>query len=207
MFSKGLKWWKEYRKRILEVRNFKNLLKVQQDNFKIVIGASEIYQYGWIPTEAHFLNLLLDKHWRRYFQENSIQFLLAEHVWEHLTLEQGYLAACNCYKYLKKGGKIRIAVPDGLHRDQSYIDYVRPGGNGAGADDHKILYDYRSLSNVFRKAGFEVELLEYFNEEKFFLSKEWSAEEGYIHRSIRFDERNQDGNPHYTSVILDAIKK
>lgn len=37
---------------------------------------------------------------------------LAEHVWEHLTLENAHRAARNCYRYLHPGGRLRLAVPD-----------------------------------------------------------------------------------------------
>jgi len=36
----------------------------------------------------------------------------AEHVFEHLTLEEAVLAAYNCFHYLQPGGLLRIAIPD-----------------------------------------------------------------------------------------------
>ena len=68
--------------------------------------------------------------------------ILAEHVWEHLDCFAAIVAAQNCFKYLKPGGYIRVAVPDGWHPDKDYIDYVKPGGWGAGSDDHHVLYTY-----------------------------------------------------------------
>ncbi|TMM53953.1 hypothetical protein FEE95_17955 [Maribacter algarum] len=174
---------------------------------KIVIGSGQRFTENWIPTEAHFLNLLKVENWYKYFDENSIDGLLAEHVWEHLTPEQGEIAAKTCHLFLKKGGRLRVAVPDGFHSNPDYIEYVKPGGHGAGADDHKILYDYKSFSALFSKCGFEIQLLEYFDENNKFQVREWDLNDGYIHRSIRYDERNHDGNPNYTSLILDALKK
>ncbi len=49
-------------------------------------------------------------------------------------------------------------------------------------------------------------LLEYFDENNRFISHEWDKEKGFIHRSIKFDKRNSDGQPNYTSLIIDAIK-
>ena len=57
-----------------------------------------------------------------------------------------------------------MAVPDGLFPDSEYIDFVKPGGVGPSAYDHKVLYSYRTLTKVFESAGFNVELLEYFDE-------------------------------------------
>ncbi len=194
-------------KKRVEKRLFENLLISNTGKpLKIVIGSGQKYTEGWIPSEIHILNLLEPKTWLSYFQKGQIGALLAEHVWEHLTLEQGKIAISTCHFFLKKGGRLRIAVPDGFHSDPEYIDYVKPGGHGYGSDDHKILYNYKSFSAILSECGFKVECLEHFDEIGLFHSKNWTIEDGYIYRSIRYDERNQDGNPNYTSLILDAIK-
>jgi predicted SAM-dependent methyltransferase len=173
---------------------------------QIVLGASGIYDAGWIPTEIGVLDILVERQWMRLFTENSIDAILAEHVWEHLTLEQGLRAARNCRRFLKPGGYLRVAVPDGFHPDPTYIEWVRVGGSGAGADDHKVLYNCDTFRGLFESAGLKVELLEYFDKEGGFHSVDWDPTAGRIHRSRRFDERNQDGRLGYTSVILDARK-
>ncbi|HEX8547922.1 MAG TPA: hypothetical protein VF691_13230 [Cytophagaceae bacterium] len=186
---------------------FKRELKKSKDKkLKIVVGSSGIFEKGWIPTEYHFLNLLKDEHWLKYFKPDSIDTIVAEHVWEHLSKSDGMIAATTCFKYLKGGGRLRVAVPDGFHPDPQYIEYVRPGGIGAGAHDHKVLYNHKTFSEIFLHAGFNVELLEYFDEDKKFQAKDWSNEHGYIHRSIRYDQRNAGGKTNYTSLIIDAIK-
>lgn len=197
-------------KKKLQLNDFHKKLNVAKEKnqpLKIVIGSSSIFEKGWIPSEIHFLNLLDESTWHVFFDENEITYLLAEHVWEHLTEEEGIIAAKNCFKFLKKGGNLRVAVPDGYHKDADYIKYVKPGGIGAGADDHKVLYTYKTFSKIFEKAGFEVTLLEYFDENKEFQFNDWDVEKGYIHRSINNDKRNSDGNPNYTSIIIDAYKK
>jgi predicted SAM-dependent methyltransferase len=173
---------------------------------RIVIGAHRIFDRGWIPTERESLDLLDVSAWRRYFGEGSIDVLLAEHVWEHLTDEQGVEAARNCYRFLKPGGYIRVAVPDGLHPSPEYIERVRIGGSGPAASDHKVLYDYRSLSRVFAAAGLEVRLLEHYDEAGTFHLAEWDPSDGLIHRSHRFHRPKQAQPYRYTSLILDAKK-
>lgn len=173
---------------------------------RIVLGASGIYEAGWIPTEIGVLDILHLGQWTRVFAENSIDAILAEHVWEHLTPEQGLLAARNCLRFLKPGGYLRVAVPDGFHPDPTYIEWVRVGGMGAGADDHKVLYTCETFRRLFEDAGFEVVLLEYFDSAGAFHAVEWDPGAGRIHRSKRFDERNQAGQLNYTSIILDARK-
>jgi predicted SAM-dependent methyltransferase len=127
-------------------------------------------------------------------------------VWEHLTEEDGARAARQCFEYLKPGGYLRVAVPDGFHPDETYIEYVRPGGTGAGADDHKVLYTHKTFAALFERAGFRVELLEYFDSSGEFHFVDWSPEAGTIVRSRRFDDRNAGGTLKYTSIILDAQK-
>lgn len=183
------------------------LAKQRSRPLRIIVGASGVSQRGWIATEADFLNLLRESDWRRYFEERSIDAILAEHVWEHLSEEDGRLAARVCFTFVKPGGYLRVAVPDGLHPDPAYVANVRPGGSGDGALDHKILYTHQTLRALFEGVGFDVELLEYFDERGDFHCSEWLASDGRINRSRRFDKRNADGGLHYTSIILDARKR
>ncbi|MGB7537972.1 MAG: methyltransferase domain-containing protein, partial [Anaerolineales bacterium] len=179
---------------------------LQRSPRKIVIGASATFDPGWIPTEIEALNILREADWERFFAPGSIDALLAEHVWEHLTAEEAFLGAQLCHRYLKPGGYLRIAVPDGYHPDPEYIAWVRPGGCGAGAEDHKVLYTHASARALFERAGFEVRLYEYFDDAGRFQYNEWSPEGGMIHRSKRFDKRNRGGKLGYTSIVLDAVK-
>jgi len=172
----------------------------------IVVGTSGIFEPGWIPTDIEYLNMLREDDWRRFFPEASICAILAEHVWEHLTPEQGLLAAQNCHRFLQPGGYLRVAVPDGGNPDPDYIEQVKVNGSGSGADDHKVLYTAATLGQMLQRAGFAVKLLEHFDAEGVFQYRDWSPGDGMIHRSRRFDERNQDGRLVYTSLIIDAVK-
>lgn len=196
--------YRDYRNQRARIEEFRKRLSTRP--LKLVIGAGGIYEPGWIPTEIGQLNLLQPEDWRAVLKRNSIDAILAEHVWEHLTEADGLRAARQCHEYLRPGGYLRVAVPDGFHPSPEYIDYVRPGGHGAGADDHHVLYDFRTFSRLFENAGFRVELLEYFDEEGKFHFVDWDPNQGKIHRSRRFDERNEGGTLNYTSLILDAHK-
>jgi predicted SAM-dependent methyltransferase len=173
---------------------------------KVVIGSSGIGQPGWVATDIEFLNLLRPTDWARYFARDSIAAIIAEHVWEHLTFADGLAGARLCHGYLKPGGYLRIAVPDGLHPDPGYRERVRVGGSGMGADDHKVLYDHLSLSALLCEAGFEVTLLEYFDQGGTFHVRAWDPSDGMVRRSQRFDARNSGGQVNYTSLIVDARK-
>ncbi len=173
---------------------------------RIVVGTSGVFAAGWIPTDIEYLNLLRADDWRKFFPKNSLAAILAEHVWEHLTPADGLTAAKLCHDYLRPGGCLRLAVPDGFNPDPGYREWVRPGGSGLGADDHKVLYTHESLGRLLADAGFQVEWLEYFDAGGRFHSVDWNPDDGMIHRSRRFDERNRDGRLGYTSLIADARK-
>lgn len=193
----------------LRKRRFKDqLAKNKKSNgvLKVVIGASGISDTGWLATEYGFLNILIESDWLKYFETDSIDRMMAEHVWEHMTIQDGLIAARNCFRFLNDGGSIRVAVPDRLNPDVKYIDAVKPNGFGPGAKDHKVLYTKQSLCHVFETAGFEVELLEFFDESGKFLFETWSPGDGLIRRSLKFDPRNTDGAVNYTSLIIDAKK-
>lgn len=85
---------------------------------KIIIGAGATSYDGWINTQESELNLLDRRDFERMFSRKKPTAFLAEHVWEHMTLEQGIAAAKNCYDFLADGGYIRAAVPDRNFRNE-----------------------------------------------------------------------------------------
>jgi predicted SAM-dependent methyltransferase len=123
-------------------------------------------------------------------------------------LEEGVAAARTCFNYLKPGGYLRIAVPDGLNPNPEYIEWIRVGGASPGQhrNGHKVLYTYETLSDVLSQAGFRVVLYEYFDHSGRFHFQEWSREQGTIQRSKRYDRRNADGQLRFTSIVADAFK-
>lgn len=171
-----------------------------------MVGSSGIVPPGWIETDIDYLNITKSTDWRRYFQPGSISAILAEHVWEHLTPDEGLVAARNCCQYLKLGGYLRIAVPDAYHPDSIYVEATRIGGTGPGASDHKAFYTKDTLEELLHQAGFVVEWLEYFDAAGCFHGRDWNPADGMIRRSRRYDRRNHDGVLRYTSLIADARK-
>ena len=93
-------------------------------------------------------------------------------------------------------------MPDRLHPDPAYIESNRVGG----PCHHEAFYHYRTLPEVFTRAGFQVKLLEYWDEAGNFVAHPWDAADGHVKRSRQFDPRNRDGKLAMTSVIIDAVK-
>ncbi len=176
---------------------------------KVILGAGQQSYEGWIPTCKEQLNLLQREDWVELFGERRVDALLCEHVWEHLTEEEGRNAASICFEFLKPGGALRCAVPDANFKNENYQNMVRIGGPGPldhPAADHKIVYDYRLFSSIFAEAGFEVVLLEYCDEEGRFHRIDWNPSDGPIFRSALSDPRNRDGKLEFVSLIVDARK-
>lgn len=176
---------------------------------KVIIGAGKTAFDGWISTQETELDLLNRADFERMFAEEKPTAFLAEHVWEHMTFDDGITAAKNCFDFLAEGGYIRAAVPDRNFRNEQYQDMVKVGGNGDPshpAFSHKIVYDYKLFRSVFEQAGFEVTLLEYCDENGDFHFTYWNEADGKIGRSLRFDTRNSSEKLGMVSIIIDAKK-
>lgn len=182
-----------------------NLMLIKKPQ-NVILGASGTNLKNWLSTDYPIIDVANNEALANYFKPSSVDALLAEHVWEHLSKQDAFIGAVNCFNILKSGGYFRIAVPDGFHSDMEYIDNVKPGGKGAGSGDHKVLYNYKTLSELLSKAGFKVKLLEWFDEQGQFHFESWSESDGLITRSTRFDTRNKINPTQYTSLIIDAIK-
>ncbi len=170
---------------------------------KVMIGSSGFTQKGFISTEIDTLDITSSMNWRWMFNKNSIDNLLAEHVLEHLTYKHVESALRNCYKYLKPGGKFRIAVPDKNRKEYLYKKEVAPPAYG-----HKSYFEIAGLTKLLESVGFRVEPLEYFDDKGTFNSKKWEIGDGKVRRSLKYDKQKKfkKGKLFYTSLIVDAIK-
>ncbi|KKR46623.1 MAG: hypothetical protein UT90_C0013G0007 [Parcubacteria group bacterium GW2011_GWA1_40_21] len=179
----------------------------QQVRLKFNIGSAGVNKnFEWYPTDKKSLDITKENDWQKVLSSLRLDNIVAEHVWEHLNQSETELANANCFKYLKKGGILRIAVPDAYNPNKDYTESVKPGGTGKGAMSHKIFYNYRTIIEGLQKAGFIVKLLEYWDEYGQFHFIDWTNENGFIERSRRYDPRNKKGSLEYTSLIVDAIK-
>jgi len=178
-----------------------------KNNLKIIIGAAAIAYPGWIDTEQKELDVVSFENWEAYFTPDSINNLLAEHVWEHIDPKDQKTATLNCFHFLKPGGILRIAVPDGYRTDPDYLEEVLPPKDG-----HTMMFNYKTLSRLLESCGFQVNLLEYFDENGRFHYCPWELDDGMIRRSLRYDTQESFKRSlgkykvNYTSLIADAVK-
>lgn len=183
------------------------IYKMKYSSINIVFGAGPTKYQGWFSTNIISIDVTKEKDFSKFFCHKKIDKALAEHVLEHLTEGQIRLMIENLLKYSNPGLVVRIAVPDGFHADSDYLDRVKPGGYGCGSDDHKHLFNYQSLSILFESYGFTTDLIEYWDEKKQFHTFYKNDDNGFISRTFLRDDRNLDGIPHYTSLIIDFIKR
>lgn len=185
------------------LRQLKNRIK-QSQPLKVVIGGGDImHDKDWIVTNVEEVDVQNKDDFDYFFDTVKVDNFLSSHVHEHLS--ESKIANKNMYDALKVGGKLRIAVPDGYFPNEDYINEVKPGGTGAGADDHKHLWNVDSLTNELIEIGFKVIPLEFWKDGKF-NKLSWNINDGFIGRSAEYDERNINGELKYTSLIIDAIK-
>lgn len=182
---------------------------IQQGNgpLRLVVGAGGIRYSGWIDTDLDILDILEEEEWRSLLGNRKIDMLLSEHVLEHIAPEEQLNCVKLCFRFLRSGGLFRVAVPDGYRQDAVYREEIMPPKDG-----HTMVFTYLSLQNLLQAAGFQTNLLEYFDENGLFHACDWDPEQGMIRRSARFDtqERFQiQAGQHslkYTSLIIDGVK-
>lgn len=195
---------------------------------RVIIGSGSQRLEGWLATDIDKLNIVEESSWRRLFKPGSIDRLLAEHVFEHLSLRELRDALAHIHRYMKPGGMLRLAVPDAFHPSRYYYNLVKPGG-WETPYEHMLFLEHEMLSRVANEIGFEVRLIEYFDDSGIFHGTNYRSEDGVIQRCARnnagldtndakimsrFYEsipehlRQQFYDKHisYTSLIVDLVK-
>jgi SAM-dependent methyltransferase len=92
---------------------------------KLHVGCGPMRLKGWINSdmEPDIANgvIYLDVTEPLPFPDGSLQYVYSEHVLEHVTLETTFAHFVECYRALRPGGVIRIAMPD----LQFLLDYFK----------------------------------------------------------------------------------
>jgi len=169
----------------------------------LMIGGGQTAYDGWIFTDRDFLDVTQPDQWAALFAPDTIDRILSEHMLEHLSESQAETTLRECHRYLKPGGLLRLAVPDGYRRDAAYVAEAAPPNDG-----HQVFYNIDTLTSLLTSLGFTITPLEYFDANERFHARPWDENEGMIMRSVRFDTQKdfQRGDLFYTSLIVDARK-
>lgn len=92
---------------------------------KLHVGCGPMLLKGWINSdmEPDIANgvIYLDVTEPLPFPDGSLQYVYSEHVLEHVSLETTFAHFTECYRALRPGGVIRVAMPD----LQFLLDYFK----------------------------------------------------------------------------------
>lgn len=100
------------------------------------------------------------------FGDDTVDIVYSSHSLEHIFLEEAQALLQDAYRALKKGGLIRLAVPDLEHALRLYqsgakeqaLEFFFNRNRSGYLNHHHYMYDFEMLKNFLEKAGFvEVE--------------------------------------------------
>src|SRR5665811_349830 len=95
---------------------------------KLHVGCGTKYFDGWINLDNNSdfniskLEINHDMRLPLPFEEDSVDFIYNEHFLEHLTIEEGQQAIKDFMRVLKKGGVMRMAMPDLKETVDNYLN-------------------------------------------------------------------------------------
>ncbi len=209
IFIKKLFKFIYYKLRFLKLKIY---LILSKNNVNLILGAALTKQKGWFSTNEEWFDIIQKNHWERLFNSKiRVKRVLAEHVFEHLTLYEMRQALNLIYKNMVYGGSLRIAVPDGNNPNQEYRNHCGINGIGADASDHKQFITFELLSNEVEKIGFKFTLKEGYMKNNKLISEKLNFELGTVMRS-RSNENNINAKEGWsfpdsnTSLIIDCFK-
>lgn len=154
------------------------------EKLRVAIGVASESQSGWLALTQSDLDITNVENWLRYFKPGTIDNILAEHVWEHLTWNQAHLATSLCFRFLRPGGRMRLAVPDTLHASQYIVDAVSATGSFAAEHHHLVDYNFKLMNRLLSGNGFQVEILDWWDEDGNFHNRyAGNDDHGYVMRS------------------------
>jgi predicted SAM-dependent methyltransferase len=145
---------------------------------KLHIGSGPLNLQGWVNVDARNFSHIhicsegfdLDE-----FVEHSISEIYMCHVLEHFSFEETKSILMNFRNKLKKGGLLRLSVPDfgklveiyeSNNNDVDLIKYALMGGQDYNFNFHKSVYNKSNLSKILNDCGYK-EIKEWKTEEDF----------------------------------------
>ena len=133
---------------------------------KIQFGCGGNHIHGWENYDAE-----IDITKPLPFENGVASHTLAEHVMEHITIQEAWNFMKECHRILQSGGYMRIAVPSVSkifeNANQEYFNFTKNRGwgeaNMEGAlksiifnHGHQAIWERCSLEAIVKTIGFEV---------------------------------------------------
>ncbi|MCB1236110.1 MAG: class I SAM-dependent methyltransferase [Verrucomicrobiae bacterium] len=92
------------------------------------------------------------------FEDDAFGFVLSEHFFEHLFLDEAAALFAECHRVLRPGGVLRVSVPDADLRSYEApepVGYPSAREKWHEPDKHKTRWSVYSLTYVLRQVGFD----------------------------------------------------
>ena len=97
------------------------------------------------------------------FKDESVDLIYSSHLLEHFRRQETERVLSEWYRVLKKGGLLRIAVPDfekivemySRTKDIQLVLGLLHGRQDYPENAHHVSFDFISLSAILRKVGFQ----------------------------------------------------
>lgn len=148
---------------------------------KLQLGSAGNVMEGWLNTSLRPRSpsiVFLDVTEPFPFDDGVFDYILSEHLIEHLPFNDGRFMLGECFRVLKAGGRIRLSTPDlakvaGLvsqrgEKSASYVKWIAssfpadvPIGSSAMVVNnlfynwgHRFLYDFAALKAALEETGF-----------------------------------------------------
>lgn len=155
------------------------------DKIKVNFGCFiNMFYHGWINTDVLNMQDFASRYRYKFmpidaknplpFNNEVIDLAYSSHMLEHLTVQEGINFLSECYRCMKKGSVLRIAVPDAAKlisyyqaKELSMFDEINDNCATNEFESgklwsllfegHKIAYDFEGLKTIGEKVGFIVE--------------------------------------------------
>jgi predicted SAM-dependent methyltransferase len=148
---------------------------------KLQIGCQSHPMSSWLNVDLEPKNdsiAIMDATKPFPLPDNTFDFVFTEHMFEHISFNQGEYMLKECYRVMKKGSKIRISTPNlkflielyGQNKNEvqkRYVEYSRKYfkhneplldsviiNNYVRDWGHQFIHDEESLTYLLKKAGF-----------------------------------------------------
>jgi predicted SAM-dependent methyltransferase len=138
------------------------------------LGSGTVRKEGWVNLDlaGNPVDLAWNLARQLPFKSGSVDAIFHEHVLEHFPLGKGFALMRECHRLLKRGGVLRIGVPDAgryLHsycedHPSAFLETNRPGRPTRMLSiqeiffryQHRCMYDLETLQFLCAAAGFGV---------------------------------------------------
>lgn len=168
-------------KRLKKIKIEKTFNHKFGNDLKLNLGCGRDYKKDWINIDNNSDNNIekLDLKWDLSkgipFKNDSVNFIFNEHFLEHLTVKEGQIFLKECRRVLKRGGVLRISMPDLERSVKEYFNENWKEDNKEAFEKfdltfiqtraerlnmafrwwgHQWLYDKEELERRLKEAGF-----------------------------------------------------